>query len=80
MIKFIIYTTFRDTDKVTEWNKTLTEAKVLKTINSEVAITYQVSKELNIFKALGRKPRLITDLTASGANIPNQISEHIFNT
>ena len=26
----------------------MTEAKVLKTINSEVAITYQVSRELNI--------------------------------
>ena len=37
---------FRDTNKVTEWNKTLTEAKVLKTINSEVAITYQVKTEL----------------------------------
>ena len=35
---------FRDTNKVTEWNKTLTEAKVLKTINSEVAITYQVKQ------------------------------------
>jgi len=34
-----------DTDKVTGWNKTLTEAKVLKTINNEVAITYQVTSD-----------------------------------
>ena len=34
-----------DTDRVTEWNKTLTEAKVLKSINTEVAITYQVGRE-----------------------------------
>ena len=52
MMKYSSYTTFRDTNKVTEWNKTLTEAKVLKTINSEVAITYQVSKELNIFSSI----------------------------
>ena len=44
----IIHIPLRDTNKVTEWNKTLTEAKVLKTINSEVAITYQVSKELEL--------------------------------
>jgi len=34
-----------DTDRVTEWNKTLTEAKVLKSINTEVAITYQVTSD-----------------------------------
>ena len=51
-MKYSSYTTFRDTNKVTEWNKTLTEAKVLKTINSEVAITYQASKDLNIFSSI----------------------------
>ena len=45
----IIHIPLRDTNKVTEWNKTLTEAKVLKTINSEVAITYQVTRELALF-------------------------------
>ena len=32
-----------DTDKVCEWNKTLTEARVLKTINKDCVISYQVS-------------------------------------
>ena len=32
-----------DTDNVTKWNKTLTEAKVLKVLNAECAISYQVS-------------------------------------
>ena len=36
----------RDTDKVTEWNKTLTEARVLKRINNDVAISYQVYSKL----------------------------------
>ena len=31
-----------DTDKITEWNKTLTEAKVLKVLNEECVISYQV--------------------------------------
>ena len=31
-----------DTDKVCEWNKTLTEAKVLKVLNANCAISYQV--------------------------------------
>jgi len=34
-----------DTDKVTEWNTTLTEAKVLKNLNSDCAISYQVTSE-----------------------------------
>ena len=34
-----------DTDKVCEWNKTLTEAKVLKVLNDNCAISYQVSCE-----------------------------------
>jgi len=31
-----------NTDKVCEWNKTLTEARVLKTINKDCVISYQV--------------------------------------
>ena len=31
-----------DTDKITEWNKTLTQAKVLKVLNEECVISYQV--------------------------------------
>ena len=31
-----------DTDKVCEWNKTLTEARVLKKLNKDCAISYQV--------------------------------------
>lgn len=34
-----------DTDHVTDWNKTLTEAKVLKTLNKDCAISYQVTSE-----------------------------------
>jgi len=34
-----------DTDHVTEWNKTLTEAKVLKKLNDECAISYQVTSD-----------------------------------
>ena len=33
----------RDTDKVTEWNKTLLESKLLKKLNDDFSITYQVS-------------------------------------
>ena len=32
-----------DTDKITEWNKTLTEARVLKVLNEKCVISYQVS-------------------------------------
>ena len=32
-----------NTDKVCEWNKTLTEARVLKTINKDCVISYQVN-------------------------------------
>ena len=39
----------RDTDKVTEWNKTLTEARVLKRINNDVAISYQVESIMERF-------------------------------
>ena len=35
-----------DTDKVTEWNKTLTEARVLKVLNQDCVISYQVSFDL----------------------------------
>ena len=31
---------------MTEWNKTLTEARVLKRINNDVAISYQVYSKL----------------------------------
>ena len=31
-----------DTDRLTEWNKTLTQAKVLKVLNEECSISYQV--------------------------------------
>ena len=31
-----------DTDNITEWNKTLTQAKVLKVLNEECVISYQV--------------------------------------
>ena len=34
-----------DTDKVCEWNKTLTEARVLKTINKDCVISYQVGQD-----------------------------------
>ena len=33
----------RDTDKVTDWNKTLLESKLLKKLNDDFSITYQVS-------------------------------------
>ena len=33
----------KDTDKITSWNYTLTEARLLKKINDNVAISYQVS-------------------------------------
>ena len=33
---------YSDTDSVTTWNTTLTEARVLKTLNDECAISYQV--------------------------------------
>ena len=33
-----------NTDKVCEWNATLTEARVLKTINKDCAISYQVRR------------------------------------
>ena len=33
----------RDTDKVVEWNKTLLQSKLLKKINDDFSITYQVS-------------------------------------
>ena len=33
-----------DTDKITEWNKTLTQAKVLKVLNDECVISYQVEQ------------------------------------
>ena len=32
----------RDTDKVTEWNKTLLQSKLLHKINDDYSITYQV--------------------------------------
>jgi len=32
----------RDTDKVVEWNKTLLQSKLLKRINDDFSITYQV--------------------------------------
>ena len=32
----------RDTDKVTEWNKTLLQSKLLHRINDDFSITYQV--------------------------------------
>merc|ERR1711874_74775 len=34
-----------NTDKVCEWNKTLTEARVLKTINKDCVISYQVTSD-----------------------------------
>merc|ERR1712045_100902 len=34
-----------NTDKVCEWNATLTEARVLKTINKDCVISYQVTSE-----------------------------------
>merc|ERR1712045_466288 len=34
-----------NTDKVCEWNKTLTEARVLRTINKDCAISYQVTSD-----------------------------------
>merc|ERR1711874_21921 len=34
-----------DTDKITEWNKTLTQAKVLKVLNEECVISYQVTTD-----------------------------------
>ena len=33
----------RDTDKVVDWNKTLLQSKLLKRINDDFSITYQVS-------------------------------------
>ena len=40
-----------DTDKVTEWNTTLTEARVLKNLNNDCAISYQVKwqKQVEMF-------------------------------
>ena len=37
-----------DTDRVTSWNTTLTEARVLKKISDTVAISYQVCMVFNI--------------------------------
>merc|ERR1712106_192138 len=36
---------FSDTDNMTEWNKTLTTAKVLKTLSDDVIISYQVTTD-----------------------------------
>ena len=33
-----------DTDRVTEWNKTLTEARVLRKLSEDCAISYQVEQ------------------------------------
>merc|ERR1711868_203062 len=33
------------TDSVTEWNTTLTEARILKTLNDDCAISYQVTTD-----------------------------------
>ena len=33
---------FSDTDNVTDWNKTLTEARVLKKLSDDCAVSYQV--------------------------------------
>ena len=38
----VLIEAFSDTDKITEWNKTLTQAKVLKVLNDECVISYQV--------------------------------------
>merc|ERR1712032_435506 len=35
----------RDTDKVVDWNKTLLQSKLLKRINDEFSITYQVTSD-----------------------------------
>jgi len=35
----------RDTDKVVEWNKTLLQSKLLKRINDDFSITYQVTSD-----------------------------------
>ena len=37
-----------DTDKITEWNKTLTQAKVLKVLNDECVISYQVGLGVSV--------------------------------
>eukprot|EP00091_Calanus_sinicus_P008293 TRINITY_DN202_c0_g1_i4.p1 TRINITY_DN202_c0_g1~~TRINITY_DN202_c0_g1_i4.p1 ORF type:complete len:157 (+),score=64.35 TRINITY_DN202_c0_g1_i4:273-743(+) len=35
----------RDTDKITTWNYTLTEARVLKKLSDDVAISYQITTD-----------------------------------
>ena len=40
----LLISAITDTDRVSEWNKTLTEAKVLKSLSSDVAITYHVNQ------------------------------------
>ena len=42
----VLIEAMRDTDKITEWNKTLTQAKVLKVLNEECVISYQVRTSL----------------------------------
>jgi len=41
----LLIAAMRDTDKVTDWNKTLLESKVLKKINDDISITYQVTSD-----------------------------------
>ena len=38
----------RDTDKITTWNYTLTEARVLKKLTDDVAVSYQVKINGNL--------------------------------
>merc|ERR1711990_245287 len=41
----LLIAAMRDTDKVTDWNKTLLESKMLKKINDDFSITYQVTSD-----------------------------------
>merc|ERR1712013_905569 len=41
----LLIAAMRDTDKVTEWNKTLLQSKLLHRINDDFSITYQVTSD-----------------------------------
>merc|ERR1712203_727962 len=41
----LLIAAMRDTDKVAEWNKTLLESKLLKKLNDDFSITYQVTSD-----------------------------------
>ena len=60
-----------DTDKITEWNKTLTEARVLKVLNEKCVISYQVSIIRHHFTSL----RIKDDTIFNGNTTPPSQSE-----